>query len=115
HRIREKTCLVEQGLPVTPFAPVRSEAELTRGVDRVGCPALLKTAAFGYDGKGQVPMAAASDAPPAWDALGRQEAFVEAFVDLEREISVIGARGVGGEWTHFGPIENTHRHHILDV
>src|SRR5439155_22002022 len=35
--------------------------------------------------------------------------------DLDREISVIGARGVSGEWSHFGVIENAHRHHILDV
>ena len=62
-----------------------------------------------------MPIAAASGAPAAWDALGRQEAVIEAFVDLEREISVIGARGVDGAWSHFGPIENTHRHHILDV
>ena len=41
--------------------------------------------------------------------------MLEAFVDLEREISVIGARGVDGEWSHFGPIENAHAHHILDV
>src|SRR4029453_10834646 len=27
----------------------------------------------------------------------------------------IGARGVGGEWSHFGAIENSHRDHILDV
>jgi 5-(carboxyamino)imidazole ribonucleotide synthase len=40
---------------------------------------------------------------------------LEAYVDLEREISVIGARGVGGEWSHFGAIENSHRDHILDV
>ena len=47
--------------------------------------------------------------------LGRQEAMLEAFIDLACEISVIGARGVDGEWSHFGPIENTHRNHILDV
>jgi len=40
---------------------------------------------------------------------------LEAFIDLEREISVIGARGVDGSWSHFGPIENVHRDHILDV
>ena len=37
---------------------------------------------------------------------------LEAFLDLDREISVIGARGVGGEWSHFGPIdiaENTRK------
>ena len=28
---------------------------------------------------------------------------------------MIGARGVDGEWSHFGPIENAHERHILDV
>src|SRR5205823_12181592 len=84
-------------------------------LDIVGCPAVLKTAAFGYDGKGQVAIDTLSAAPAAWDAIGRAEAILEAFIDLDREISVIGARGVAGEWSHFGPIENAHSRHILDV
>ncbi len=115
HRIREKTFLADQGLSVVPFAPVRSEAELQDGVQRIGCPAVLKIAALGYDGKGQAPIAAEAEAPAAWDALGRRECILEAFIDLEREISVIGVRGASGEWSHFGPIENAHRRHILDV
>lgn len=115
HRIREKTFLSGQGLPVTPFAAVQSVEDLPAGIASVGCPALLKTAAFGYDGKGQTRIEAGADALAAWQAMGGQEAVLEAFVDLEREISVIGARGVDGGWSHFGPIENAHRHHILDV
>ena len=62
-----------------------------------------------------MPIARAHDALAAWDALGRQDAIYEAYVDLAREISVIGARSAQGEWSHFGPFDNTHRHHILDV
>ena len=115
HRIREKTFLMEHGLPVTPFAEVRSAADLRAAVETIGCPAVLKTAALGYDGKGQAPIGAPGDASAAWEAIGQQEAVLEAFIDLEREISVIGARGVTGDWSNFGPIENVHRHHILDV
>jgi 5-(carboxyamino)imidazole ribonucleotide synthase len=115
HRIREKSFLADHGLPVTPFAAVRSDAELATAVTHVGCPAVLKTAAFGYDGKGQVPIARPEDLSSAWAALGRREAILEAFIDLDREISVIGARGEDGAWSHFGPIENAHRRHILDV
>lgn len=115
HRLREKSFLAEHGLPVAPFAPIRSDADLAAAVKTVGCPAVLKTAAFGYDGKGQVPIATPGDAAGAWDALGRREAILETFIDLDREISVIGARGVDGEWSHFGPIENAHVRHILDV
>jgi 5-(carboxyamino)imidazole ribonucleotide synthase len=115
HRIREKTFLAAQGLPVTPFAPVRSEADLFEGVRRIGRPAVLKTAALGYDGKGQVPIAPDTEPLDAWNALGRRESILEAFIDLDREISVIGARGVDGAFSHFGPIENLHCRHILDV
>ena len=115
HRIREKTFLADHGIPVTPFAPVRSEADLVSALTTVGTPAVLKTAAFGYDGKGQIPIARPDEAAAAWEALVRREAIFEAFLDLDKEISVIGARGVGGEWSHFGAIENAHRRHILDV
>jgi 5-(carboxyamino)imidazole ribonucleotide synthase len=115
HRVREKTFLAARGLPVTPFAAVRSEADLHAAIVAIGCPAVLKTSSFGYDGKGQVALAAAADALAAWQALGRQDAILEAFIDLEREISVVAARAVDGTFSHFVPIENAHRHHILDV
>jgi 5-(carboxyamino)imidazole ribonucleotide synthase len=115
NRIREKTFVASRGLPVTPFAPVRSDAELASALDAIGCPAVLKTAAFGYDGKGQATIANRADANAAWDAIGRADAILESFLDLDREVSVIGARAVDGAWSHFGPIENAHSHHILDV
>jgi 5-(carboxyamino)imidazole ribonucleotide synthase len=115
HRIREKSFLRERGLPVTPFAPVRTDDDLASAVRAVGAPAILKTAAFGYDGKGQVPVRQADELAGAWASLGRAESILEAFIDLEREISVIGARGIDGSWSHFGPIDNAHRHHVLDV
>ena len=115
HRLKEKSFLAEHGLPVAPFAPVRTDADLAAAIKAVGCPSVLKTATSGYDGKGQILIAKPGDLDAAWTSLGRREAVLEAFLDLDREISVIGARGVGGEWSHFGPIENAHRHHILDV
>lgn len=115
HRLREKAFLAGHGFPVVPFAVVRTDRDLADGVDRIGRPAVLKTAAFGYDGKGQVPIIEVGDAATAWESMGRQEAVLEAFIDLEREISVIGARGVDGGQSHFGPFDNAHRHHILDV
>ena len=102
NRIREKRFVADLGLPVTPFAPVRTETELAAAINKVGTPAVLKTAAFGYDGKGQVKVASRDAAAAAWTSLGRAEAILEGFIDLDREISVIGARGAGGEWSHFG-------------
>lgn len=115
HRIREKTFLRQHGLPVTPFAVVRTADDLEDGVHQVGRPSVLKTAALGYDGKGQARIDVGVDPRDAWRSLGEREAVLEQFVDLDREISVIGARGVDGSWSYFGPIDNAHRNHILDV
>jgi len=115
HRIREKQFLVSQGLAVPPFARVDSKESVDAALERIGRPAVLKTTAFGYDGKGQVAIKAGDDAGAAWASLETGEGILEAFVDLECEISVIGARGPDGEWAHFAPTENSHRHHILDV
>jgi 5-(carboxyamino)imidazole ribonucleotide synthase len=77
---------------------------------------VLKTAGWGYDGKGQVRIAAAGEAPRAWAALGGAgEAILEAFVDFAAEVSVVAARGLDGSFAQFGLIENQHRRHILDL
>jgi 5-(carboxyamino)imidazole ribonucleotide synthase len=115
HRLREKTFLAHTGFPVTPFRPVRSLDDLPPGLHDLGCPAVLKTAGFGYDGKGQAKVHSLGEAEAALQALEGQEAILEAFVDFEREVSVVAARGLDGTFAHYGVIENAHRHHILDV
>lgn len=115
HRVREKTFLEKAGFPVTPFVPVSSLDDLRLGLERLGCPAVLKTAGFGYDGKGQSRIATPAGAEEAWRLAAGQPAILEAFVDFEREISVIGARGLDGAVAEWGPLENRHHRHILDV
>lgn len=115
HRLREKTFLRDRGLPVTPFAAIHRDADLDSAAREVGLPAVIKTAAFGYDGKGQAAVRTAADLVQAWESLGRREAILEAFIDLASEISVVAARGVDGSVEAFVPFENVHQHHILDV
>ena len=115
HRLREKTFLKNAGLPHTPFEAVRSLAELEAAIAKLGAPAILKTAGFGYDGKGQFRIAAPDKAAEAWAAVNTNEAVLEAFVDFEREVSVVAARGADGDFRHWGVIENEHRNHILDL
>jgi 5-(carboxyamino)imidazole ribonucleotide synthase len=115
NRLREKAFVASLGIPVTPFAPVRTDDELAAAAAAIGVPSVLKTAALGYDGKGQVAVGSLGEVGAAWQALGRRESILEAFVDLEREISVVAARGADGARAAFDPIENVHRHHILDV
>jgi len=115
HRLREKTFLLNAGLPITPFRRVASLAGLSQAAAELGLPAILKTADFGYDGKGQHRVASAEDFQAAWNTVAQSESVLEAFVDFEREISVVAARGSNGEFIHFGAIENQHSNGILRV
>ncbi len=115
HRLREKTFLQEHGFPVTPFRRIGSEQDLQRAAQELGLPAVLKTASFGYDGKGQVKVRGLSDLEPVWRSLAGAEGIYEAFVDFEKEVSVIGARTAAGEFRAFPVFENQHANHILDV
>ena len=119
HRLREKTFLAHRGFPVAPFAPVRDLAELEAALATIGVPAVLKTAGFGYDGKGQCRLDAPADAPWALatlrETMGAEEAVLEAFVDFAAELSVIVARAATGHLALYGPVENCHARHILDT
>ncbi|MCC5810729.1 MAG: 5-(carboxyamino)imidazole ribonucleotide synthase [Ectothiorhodospiraceae bacterium] len=115
HRRREKNFLYDHGFPVTPFRNVDSFDDLERAVAELGYPAVLKTAGFGYDGKGQAVVRSAEDLRPAWESIGEVEAVLEAFVEFEREVSVVAARGLDGDFCHWGVVENEHSNHILDV
>ncbi len=114
-RAREKQFLADRGFPTAPFGRAASLDELWDAVTRVGTPAVIKTAAFGYDGKGQHKVTTPADVEHIWTAIGHQEAVVEKFISLQTEVTVIGARGVDGEVALYQPFENRHRDHIIDV
>lgn len=114
NRLREKTFLRDAGFPVAPFREVSERTALDGALREIGVPAVLKTAGFGYDGKGQSKIVAPEEADGAWEALGG-EAILESWVDFEREVSIVAARGLDGSFAHYGVVENTHDRHILDV
>ncbi len=115
NRIREKTFLANAGLPVTPFRIVRTTADLAQAVAELGCPSILKSAGFGYDGKGQVRVTAPDQAAAAWNSIGEVEAVLEKFIPFECDVSVVAARGADGAYADWGVMENSHHNHILDV
>lgn len=115
HRLYEKNFLSGHGFPVTPYRSVSNVVELSRAVKELGTPAILKTADFGYDGKGQVRIEAATNLEQAWKQMGRPLGVLEAFVPFTKEISVICARTAAGQIVSFAPAENVHSRHILDV
>ena len=115
NRLREKTFLASKGFPVTRFRAVSTLGELQSALAEFGTPAILKTAGFGYDGKGQTRINSKAQADEAFRLWGREELILEAFVDFQCELSVIAARGLDGTVVDWGVIQNTHRNHILDV
>jgi 5-(carboxyamino)imidazole ribonucleotide synthase len=115
HRLREKTFLRDKGFPVTPFRRITSLAELQKAAAEMGLPGVLKTAGFGYDGKGQVKLTETAQIPGAWESLKGTECVLESFVSFSSEVSVIAARSLKGEFAAFPVFENRHSNHILDV
>ena len=115
NRLREKTFLKSAGIPVTPFWPVRSTSDLDAAVAQAGYPAVLKTADWGYDGKGQARLGDAGEIDAVWPRFAGREAVLESFIDFECEISVVAARGMDGQIVTYGPMQNSHTNHILDV
>lgn len=115
HRQREKEFLRENGFPCAPFAVVDSEDSLRRAVQQLGFPSVLKTAAFGYDGKGQVKLTKDSDLTAAWRELGQPTGVLEKWIQFEGEFSVVCARNASGEEVAYAAFENLHRNHILDT
>ena len=113
-RIREKRFLLGGGFPVGPYAEIRSEEECGRA-DASLFPGVLKRSRFGYDGKGQARVANAEEARVAFTNLGGEPCVLEKRIELEREVSVIAARGIDGATEIFPIAENSHRNGILDT
>jgi 5-(carboxyamino)imidazole ribonucleotide synthase len=113
NRLHEKNFFSENGFPVPLFRSVRTSAELVSAVEQIGRAAILKTAAFGYDGKGQQSISS-RDLDDVWKTRAGDELLLERAIDFAKEISVIVARGPDGEMKVFPVGENVHRDHILD-
>ena len=111
HRLREKTFLQQHGFPVTRFQAIRSQNDLAGTFG----PGILKTAGFGYDGKGQYRVNSPAEALAAWESMGRQEAVLEAVVDFQAELSIVGVRSDAGDCVFYAPSANAHVAGILDV
>jgi len=100
---------------VTPFEVVNSSGVLPHALAELGLPAILKSAGFGYDGKGQAKITTDTDLAAAYLQAGGGDCVLEAFVDFECEFSVVAARALDGSFAHYGAVENEHTNHILDV
>ncbi|MEX1117435.1 MAG: 5-(carboxyamino)imidazole ribonucleotide synthase [Terrimicrobiaceae bacterium] len=115
NREREKRFLEKQGFPCAPFAIVDSADALASALEKIGIPSVLKTADFGYDGKGQLKITERQDPETLWKTFSAPRAVLEKWIPFEAELSVIVARGLHGGMVTFPPSENIHTNHILDL
>lgn len=115
HRLREKRAIEAAGVPVAPYAEIKSAAELKEAVIKFGTPCVLKTATGGYDGKGQWVIRSLDEVEEAYETLSRAktELVLEQFIHFDKELSVIAARSPRGEVKAFPAAENIHVHNIL--
>lgn len=114
NRLREKSFLQSHGFPLAPWKPVRSAQDMRSAVASLGLPLILKTAASGYDGKGQVRIDNAVDAEASWQRLGQVACVAESVVPFVAEISVVVVRGFDGKSSSYPVCLNRHTRHILD-
>jgi len=112
-RLMEKAFIEGCSLNIAPRAAVHNRLDLMVAIEMIGMPSILKTTRLGYDGKGQALIKSEDDVDAALEAMGGAPAVLEAFVEFEREISVIIARGTDGSVVSYDPGENVHKGGIL--
>jgi 5-(carboxyamino)imidazole ribonucleotide synthase len=115
NRLREKRFLERHNIPHAPWHSVCNPAELDDAVRCLGMPLILKTAASGYDGRGQILVETVDQASGAWASLGRSPCVAEGWIDFAAELSIVVARGVDGEAACYPVALNRHERHILDT
>jgi len=114
NRITEKKYLNQIGIPTARWAPIYSADDIKREAQELGAKNyILKTARFGYDGKGQTVHKAGDSPKRSFNKLNSDELILEEMVDFKCEISVIIARDKNGNSAIYGPMLNVHKNHIL--
>ncbi|NKE06010.1 MULTISPECIES: 5-(carboxyamino)imidazole ribonucleotide synthase [Mesobacillus] len=112
-RIEEKRHIEAAGVRVAPYAVVAKVEDVRGGVEKLGLPAVLKTARGGYDGKGQLVIRSKDDIDLAETLVSQGTCVLEKWIPFEKEISVIVTRGTNGETAIFPVAENVHEENIL--
>ena len=112
-RLDEKQLFSELGIPTGPYRAVHSTEELAQVAADLGLPLVLKARRLGYDGRGQRIVTRHDEIKTAWTDLGGVPCIAEAFVHFDRELSIIGVRGLDGEIRSYPLSENAHEDGIL--
>jgi len=117
NRIREKQFVNQAGIATTKYSEVHSFEELSKAIEQIGYPAVLKTNTMGYDGKGQIIIRTGDHLSAVWEKMEKEmkstDTILEAFVEFTAEVSVIVCRGLFGTIATYPIVENHHENHIL--
>ncbi|MFM7294198.1 MAG: 5-(carboxyamino)imidazole ribonucleotide synthase [Burkholderiales bacterium] len=111
----EKGFFKTNGFPVGAFAVIKKPDDIDAALTDVTLPAVLKTARFGYDGKGQARIESRAQLVEMLDKWRYPPTILEQWVPLNLEISVVLARTASGEISVFPVAENQHVNGILDI
>jgi 5-(carboxyamino)imidazole ribonucleotide synthase len=114
-RLTEKTLFRSLGIPTAEFVSVAADRDLAIAAEKLGWPLVLKTRRLGYDGRGQRIVDSAARLAAAWDELGRVPSIAEAWVQFEREVSLIAVQGAGRQRAYYPLAENVHRDGVLQT
>ena len=118
HREREKTFLSQNSFACANFRIAEDLQSFKTGLKELNCDVIVKTAEFGYDGKGQLKLMfglSDEEIDQAWKSLGGGRVVIEECISLETEVSVLVVRNKNGQVATYDPVENIHRNHILDI
>ena len=103
-KLRQMEYLRDAGVALPAFRRIDSPTDLENALDVLGSPIMLKARTGGYDGRGNIPVYEDDDLDAALEAVGGH-AMAESFVDFERELAIIAARGDGETALH--PVTET--------
>jgi 5-(carboxyamino)imidazole ribonucleotide synthase len=109
----EKSFIEAQGVRVSPWRMIDSEADAIAAEAELGLPLVLKSRRLGYDGKGQAWAREPGSALAAWDSIGRAPAVAEAAVAFAAEFSIVIARSRSGDMAVWDAPLNDHEGGIL--
>ena len=112
-RLSEKKLFEAIGLATAPYVPIASTGDLAAVGEQLGWPVVLKARRLGYDGRGQRIVRAAQALEAAWRDLGSVPAIAEAWIQFDREVSLIAVRGADGSTAFYPLAENVHDDGIL--
>jgi 5-(carboxyamino)imidazole ribonucleotide synthase len=114
-RLAEKRLFESLQIPVAGYRAIDSVNDLKQAAETLELPLVVKTRRLGYDGKGQAVLQHREDAERVFESLGGQDLIAEQFVQFDREVSAIGARGTDGRVVTYALSENEHHAGILRV